>query len=309
MLIVAFVVFISAVGAHDMIPRVIYHNSSTGMVFSFVETPSEAYSLFQLIQHAPALVLIFAIMVLGSIVMAERAIIPIKLSWRRQQEFVADASHELRTPLATIKSNLEVVMENPSLSVESRTKWLENIDIEVNRITSLVTHLLLLARIDSNQEMLEENIFMVAEAVACVLRPFEAETKKRGITLNYIFDGKDPYYGDEARIRQLVVILVDNAIKCTSPGGTITITVKSFIQQVDISVADTGIGIPEHDLATIFRRFYRGDPARNSAKAGTGLGLSIAEWIVKAHGGVIRVVSHLEEGTVFYVNFPQRNRQ
>lgn len=243
----------------------------------------------------------------GSLFMAERALIPIKNSWERQKNFVADASHELRTPLSVIQTNLELVMSNPQDTVESQVKWLENIKAENNRLVKLVSDLLFLARADSHQANLEMKRFSLPSALKSALAPFEPVAQKKGLRLETYLEPVPEFYGDENRINQLALILLDNAMEHTPSGGTVRVELRTRLSNVEIVVADTGEGIDKEHLERIFERFYRIDKARSRQSGNIGLGLAIAQWIVKEHRGQIIVSSSPGEGTTFQVTLPMIN--
>ncbi|HYE83152.1 MAG TPA: ATP-binding protein [Clostridia bacterium] len=244
----------------------------------------------------------------GSYFMAGRAIKPINAAWEKQKSFVADASHELRTPLSVMQTNLELVMENKEETVESQSKWLENIYVENKHMTRLVSNLLLLARVDSGQKLLEMKNFPLSMSVEEAATPFVPVAEEKGIKIDLSINPDVNFYGDESKIRQLVVILLDNAVKYTSSGGRISLELKSNKDSIEILVSDTGEGIGKEDLDRIFERFYRIDKARSSETDGIGLGLSIASWIVKEHHGIITVDSTLGKGTTFKIVFPKNTK-
>lgn len=240
-----------------------------------------------------------------SLFLADRALIPIRKSWDRQKNFVADASHELRSPLAVIQTNLELVLGNTDESVESQSKWLENIQTENKRMTKLVNDLLFLARADSNQQMMEKRFFELHRTIREVINIFEPIAARKKIKLEFETDSEIDFWGDEARIKQLAVILIDNAIKYTPSGGQVKLQLKSDDGHTEIIVSDTGEGIAQEHIGRIFERFYRVDKARSRESGGTGLGLSIADWIVKEHRGIINVASIPGKGTSFKVILPK----
>lgn len=237
----------------------------------------------------------------GSLFMAGRALKPVKAAWEKQKSFVADASHELRTPLSVIQTNLELVMENKEDTVRSQLNWLENINVENKHMTKLVGDLLLLARTDSGQTLLEMKEFSLSAAVEEAITPFIPVAAEKNLSLAFSIAPNIDYYGDEARLKQLVVILTDNAVKYTPFGGRIYLELKAAGDSVELAVSDTGEGIAREDLDRIFERFYRADKSRSSETEGTGLGLAIASWIVKEHHGTITADSILEKGTTFKV--------
>lgn len=240
----------------------------------------------------------------GSWLLSKAAIRPIKEAWQKQLDFTADASHELRTPLASVQTNLELVMDNSKDTVENQMKWLKNIEAENKRMSKLVDDLLTLSRADTNQQTLENEAFMFEEVISEALVPLEPAASQKNITLEADIDGKTAFNGDRKRIKQLVVILVDNALKYTSAGGTITISIIRCEKGVKLTVSDTGCGIGKEDLDKIFDRFYRANKTRPLNQDGSGLGLPIAKWIAQEHKGIIQVSSTLEVGTTFTVIMP-----
>lgn len=242
----------------------------------------------------------------GSLFLANRALLPIKTSWQKQQDFVADASHELRTPLTVIQTSLELVRGNPQETIEDQSKWLENIQIETKRMSKLVDDLLFLARADSEEQPLDMKNFDLSAMLRSTLDSLEAITSLHEIVLEFSLEDKLLFYGDESRLRQLIIILMDNALKHTPPKGVIRLSALNSGPSLEITVTDTGEGIEPEHLGRIFERFYRVDQARSKQTGGTGLGLSIAAWIVKVHHGRINVSSHVGQGTTFVINLPHK---
>lgn len=245
-----------------------------------------------------------AVVFVSSLFLADRALIPIKQAWERQKNFVADASHELRSPLAVMQTSLELVMGNKDETVESQTKWLENIETENKRMTKLVTDLLLLARADSDQQLMNKGLFPLHKTVREAVASFEPVASKKNIQLELIHEDEIDFFGDENRLKQLTVILIDNAIKYTPSGGHAEISIRKHDSHVELLVTDTGEGIGSEHLDKIFERFYRIDKARSRDSGGTGLGLSIADWIAKEHKGSISVSSTPGKGSAFKVQLP-----
>jgi signal transduction histidine kinase len=236
--------------------------------------------------------------------LARRALRPIEKAWDRQNRFVADASHELRTPLSIIQLKIEGLLRQPRQKVQEVGEDIAVMLDEMRRLSKLVGNLLTLARSDSNR--LEINLAPLDMSVMLkkVTEPFaemadfeEKEFKLAG--------AEDSIYinGDEQRIHQLIVILLDNAMKFTPKNGTIAVTCARENKYARLTVSDSGCGISGEDLPHIFDRFYQVDSARTGQK-GTGLGLSIAEWIVQKHRGKIEATSAVGEGTTFIVRLP-----
>jgi two-component system sensor histidine kinase CiaH len=281
-------------------------NKSPNICIVFVNNHSEYEILGKLL-----LILVvvgFAGLILafiGGLFMADRALIPIKEAWKQQKNFVADASHELRTPLTVIETTLDLIMSKGSQSIDSQIKWIENIHTENKRMTKLVNDLLFLARADSEQITLEKSLFPIHSSLMEVYIPFEALAIQKGINLEAFKSPQVDFYGDEAKIKQLTVILIDNAMKHTPRGGFIGLEVLERAAEIEIIVKDTGEGIEKEHLDNIFKRFYRVDKARSRKDGSIGLGLSIADWIVKEHHGDIAVESEKGRGTTFRIILPK----
>lgn len=243
-----------------------------------------------------------------SLFLASKAIRPIKTSWEKQTIFIADASHELRTPLAVVNSNLEIVMENQNETVGSQNKWLGNIQSELERMKKLVDDLLFLARADDEGEMPKEH-FDLSYLLYKIYNAFMPLAQKKGLKL--LLDTKDniTVYGNEFRIKQLITILLDNAIKYTDNRGIIELKLEAGSSTIQLSISDTGEGIAKEDMSKIFDRFYRVDKSRSRSDGGSGLGLAIAKCIVNEHKGTINVVSEVSKGTEFTISLPQTRGQ
>ncbi|HDX9653623.1 histidine kinase [Bacillus wiedmannii] len=239
--------------------------------------------------------------------LAGRALIPIQNSWEKQQQFVSDASHELRTPLAVIQSKTDVLFQSPSATIEEKAMDISTISKECRRLSKLVTNLLLLARSDSNQIEMDKKIFEMDKLLEEIVDPYKeiASYQEKEMILKVEHDIS--FMGDRERIHQMMVILLDNAMKYTNGGGHIQIDCTQTSSSIRIRVKDDGIGVKDEDIPKLFDRFYQGDKAR-SASEGAGLGLSIANWIVEKHYGKILVDSKWGEGTCFEVNFPKNQR-
>lgn len=223
-------------------------------------------------------------------------------AFENQRRFVADASHELRAPLATLQGNLELLDRAANLSEEERRAIWRDIRDEVRRLGRLVSDLLSLARAEAGQGLHLQPVEL-DRVVTDVLRPMRTEMAQHRLVVEHL--EPVPVMGDADRLRELLVILLDNAIRYTPAGGEIRVGLRHTPgQEVALSVADTGIGIAPEDLPHIFERFYRADKARSRATGGTGLGLAIARWIVEAHGGRIEVESQLGRGSRFTVRLP-----
>lgn len=253
--------------------------------------------------------LFFLLAVYFSYIMSKRAMIPIIHSYNRQREFVADASHELRTPLSVILSSIDTLQMEERLEKDAfAQRVLANMKSEVKRMTKLAGDLLTLARSDSGTLLLQSeplDMRIHAQQMLLTLQPLAREKR---IDLQLEAPETLPIRGDADRLEQLLVLLVDNAIKYTPEGGYVLValsveTVKA-VSMLKIIVQDTGIGIPSEEHQRIFTRFYRKDKSRSRQLGGHGLGLAIAKWIVDAHQGTIQVRSSIGEGSTFTVRIP-----
>lgn len=241
--------------------------------------------------------------------LAGKAMVPIKQAFSRQREFVADASHELRTPLSIIQTSVEAVQSDNDQKLSTfSSQVLDDMKSEIRRMTRLVTDLLTLARADAGAtNIIKEKIDLVAMAEP-LIRSVQPLAVAKEINLEMTGDEALPIMADRERISQLLLILVDNAIKYTPAGGTVEVSLTRTTTPkaaVTIGVHDTGEGIPENEQKLIFERFYRIDKVRSREEGGTGLGLSIAKWIVDVHGGKIKVESTPGKGSSFIVSLPQ----
>ncbi len=226
---------------------------------------------------------------------------------RSRREFVANASHELRTPLTTIKMVLESLAGDETVTANEMTKsFLSMAETESARMEALIKNLLTLSQLDSRTMQLNIKPLNITDSVAAIAKTLSYTAEKKGQTLT--FDGVyDPLTvnGDKIRLEQVIINIVSNAIKYTGEGGRIRLALRDAGKNIEISVADNGMGIPKEDLPRLFERFYRVEKARSSDKGGTGLGLAIAKEFALAHGGDIRVESQLGKGTVFTVVLPK----
>jgi signal transduction histidine kinase len=222
-------------------------------------------------------------------------------AYRAQQRFVADAAHELRAPLTAIQGNIELLARVPDMPSDDRSEAMSYLDREAARLARLVNELLTLARADAGQTVERRPVELdevVLEAVA------EMRAVSHGERL--AVDAAEPVAvsGDSSRLKQLVLILLDNALRYTPDDGAIRVRLARAGGDGVLEVADNGMGIPEDALPHIFERFYRADPARGRDPGGSGLGLAIARWIVEQHEGQIAAESTEGQGTVITVRLP-----
>ena len=224
----------------------------------------------------------------------------LEMLFRSQQRLLADVSHELRTPLTTIRGNLDLMQRMGEMDEDS----IEIMQDELKRMSRLVGDLLLLARADGGSTPLRKMEMELDTVLFDVYRQIQPLGIEKNIEVNLATIEPIRIEGDIDRLRQLLLILVDNGIKYTQPGGTVRLELYQENGRAIVKVNDTGAGIPEEHLPYIFDRFYRVDKARSRHLGGSGLGLSIAYWIVKSHQGEIKVESEVGVGTTFIISFP-----
>lgn len=228
-------------------------------------------------------------------------------SFTALHRFIADASHELKTPLMVLRAGVERSLTNPRNPPEN----LEALDgslAEINRMTEMVENLLTLARADEGRAPLAVEPCDLRDLLEEAAETTGMLAEAEGISVSTrIPDHPVPLNVDRARIRQLLLNLVTNAVKYTPSGGAVSLELDDRGTEVEVQVGDTGIGIAAGDLPQIFDRFWRGDPSRSrvGAQPGTGLGLAITKWVAEAHGGTITVQSRPGRGTTFTVVLPR----
>ncbi|MFQ5428171.1 MAG: ATP-binding protein [Thermodesulfobacteriota bacterium] len=216
-----------------------------------------------------------------------------------KKDFVANVSHELRTPLASIKGYSETLLD-ANADGEKQKEFLEIIDRHATRMSRIINDLLILSRLESSAFSLVSDAVDIKELIYSTVKGCLKEAEDREVTIKAELPEVLPsVMGDRDRLEQVVVNLLDNAIKYTSAGGHIIVTAEAQGSEVCVDVTDTGIGIPEDDISRIFERFYRVDKARSRVLGGTGLGLAIVKHIIQGHNGRLDVRSRLGAGSTF----------
>lgn len=241
--------------------------------------------------------------------LAGKSLLPIKEMFENQKKFIADASHELRTPLTVIQTNIEVLKLKEDEPIKDNIKWLNNIASESETMAKLISELLLLAQAENQRLILEKEVFDLSSMCSLLVGLMTEIANEKEIELSENITPGIQYRGDEERLKQAARILVDNAIKYTPPGGKVQLCLKQGKRNLVIEVKDTGIGLTEEEKAKVFSRFYRVDDARNRETGGVGLGLNIADFIVKKHGGKIRIDSIPNSGSTFSIILPRTNQK
>ncbi|MBF7096606.1 sensor histidine kinase [Alkalibacter mobilis] len=240
--------------------------------------------------------------------LAKKSLEPVRQTYERQKEFIADASHELRTPLTIIRTSAELLTMKEDEKIKDNLKWIDNISVETENMSKLIENLLTLAQADNKQIPVEMARVDLSKLAYEAGEKFQLIAKEKGLELESIISDNVNIYGDKDKLNQLIVILLDNGIKYTPKSGKITLSLMNTAEKAIISVKDTGIGMTEEDRERIFERFYRVDKARFREEGGAGLGLSIAKWIVDEHKGKISVESQLNEGSNFIVELPKKRK-
>lgn len=221
-----------------------------------------------------------------------------------RRDFISNVSHELRTPLASMRAVIETLQDGALDDPPAATRFLGRAEVEVESMTQMVEELLELSRIESGRVPLRLALVSAEKLVESAVDRMEAQIARRGLELVVQVSAELPQlYVDPSRVEQVLTNLIHNAIKFTPDGGRITIKAREKSGgMVELSVADSGVGIPSHALSRIFERFYKIDSSRTSG--GTGLGLSIVRHIVQIHGGDIAVTSQVGQGSNFYFTLP-----
>ncbi len=232
------------------------------------------------------------------------ALTPAEKAWEQQNRFVADASHELKTPLTVILANLDILSSHKDSTIREQQQWIRNTREEAERMRDLIQDLLFLAKSDANALPVLTGEIDLTECAEDRALNFEALAFENNVTLDTEITKDLKVNGSEGQLKQLLTILLDNAVKYAGPKGHVVIKVFRKQDKAVISVNNTGDPIPAEDIPHIFERFYRADKSRARADGGYGLGLSIAENIVKQHSGNITCTSSREEGTTFRVELP-----
>src|SRR5215475_5741447 len=237
-------------------------------------------------------------------------------SFDLQRQFMADASHELRTPLSVMRTTAQVILERPRRDENEYRDALAMIDDQTRRLARIVDDMFTLARADAGRRPLAHSAFYLDELIVETARAAGVLAARKGVAVETAWSPEVSYYGDEHLLRQMLLNLLDNAIKHTPSGGGVRVSLNQSDSICEVVVADTGDGIPVEAQPHIFERFYSVDRARSRSDisgagdgadngvGGAGLGLSIALWVAEAHGGTIDLVSTGPTGTAFAIALP-----
>jgi signal transduction histidine kinase len=239
----------------------------------------------------------------GGFFLVRKSTAPVERSIEFMRRFMADAAHELRTPITLLRTRAEVALQQPR-EAENYVSALQGIEAEARRLGVIVDSLLVLARADAGERQIDKaRIFLDDIAIdAAGAAQFVAKQKSVDLTVDLFEEA--PVEGDPTLIRQLIMIVLDNAVKFTDAGGQVHVRVSMLEGAPTFVVEDTGIGIKQEELSRVFQRFFRGETAR-SRTDGAGLGLSIASWIAREHGAEISLSSEPGKGTRVIIAFPR----
>ena len=219
-----------------------------------------------------------------------------------RRDFVANASHELKTPAATIQAAAETLRQAAADDPPAVARFASQLEREAVRLSRIVADLLDLSRLESGSAL--EDVVSLGATARDEAQRLEAGAERAGVSLRVATDAERPVRGSQQDLALLIRNLIDNAVRYSREGGSVTVEVSSDGDEVVLRVRDTGIGIPSRDIPRIFERFYRVDRARSRETGGTGLGLAIVKHIVENHGGRIEVESELGSGSTFLVSLP-----
>ena len=244
----------------------------------------------------------------GGLFMSRRAMRPVQEAFGRQRTFIADASHELKTPLTLIRADAEVLSRGLDKTSDNR-ELVDDLLGETDRMSALLSDLLLLARLDADKVSVSRDPFDLALVLSETAERFAARAVAEGKNLEIHHSGKLPARGDAARTGQILAVLIDNALRFTPASGTITVEGRIVDKRVEATVTDTGPGIAPENLNRIFERFYRADThsaarTRGPSGGGTGLGLAIAHDLARAQGGELIAGNADEGGARFTLTLP-----
>lgn len=243
----------------------------------------------------------------GGLLLTRQAMRPINAAFSAQRAFVADASHELRTPLTLMRTNAEVLLQSAAAPEPEDRALLEDIVAEAEHMGRLISDLLTLARLDAGVLPLARGPVPLDTLVMTTCRQMARVAEHQGVRLSVGVAEAVTAQGDVGRLEQVLLILLDNAIKYNHSGGTVEVSLRRHERQARLEVRDSGRGIPAKELPHLFARFHRGPGA--SAAEGSGLGLAIAEGIVRAHRGRVQVRSDQDHGATFTVLLPLAGSQ
>jgi signal transduction histidine kinase len=239
----------------------------------------------------------------GGFLLVRKSTDPIERSIEFMRRFMADAAHELRTPITILRNRAEIALQQPR-DTSDYVSALQGVEAEAHRLGSIVDSLLVLARADAGERQIERERIFLDDIAIDAAAAAQVIARQKGVDVTVDDFEEAPVVGDASLIRQLAMIILDNAVKFTDAGGRVRVGVSIQSEAPTFSVDDTGIGIRQEELSRVFQRFFRGETARSRTE-GAGLGLSIASWIAREHGAEISLKSEPGVGTRVVVTFPR----
>lgn len=287
--------------------RYLKNKSPVGYTIVFSDTVTERATLRNMFYNCLLIFLVAMAMFLGiSILLSHWAIKPVETAWNQQRQFVADASHELKTPLSVIMANAEL-LENDDSDEEERKRFSKNILSMTYQMRALVENMLEMARVDDGAARMQFSGVDFSQVVSDAVLSVQLLYEEKNLGLRSTVPEGILLHGSEQHLYQVMDVLLDNALKYSAPGGTVSVALGQSGRNCILSVSSPGDPISKEDLKNIFKRFYRADKAR-AMNGSYGLGLSIAESIVTAHKGKIWAQSDGGFNT-FFVQLPVKDRQ
>jgi signal transduction histidine kinase len=259
---------------------------------------SDLITAFVVVAFA-ALILLAA----GGFILVRKSTAPIERSIEFMRRFMADAAHELRTPITILRTRAEVALQQPR-EPANYVSALQGIEAEARRLGGIIDSLLVLARADAGERQIEKTRIFLDDIAIDAAGAAQVVARQKNVDVTVDLFEEAPVDGDPILIRQLIMIVLDNAVKFTDAGGQVHVRVSMLQGAPTFAVEDTGIGIKQEELSRVFQRFFRGETAR-SRTDGAGLGLSIASWIAREHGADITLSSEPGKGTNVIVTFPR----
>jgi signal transduction histidine kinase len=238
----------------------------------------------------------------GGFILVRKSTAPIERSIEFMRRFMADAAHELRTPITILRTRAEVALQQPR-EAANYVAALQGIEAEARRLGGIVDSLLVLARADAGERQIEKTRIFLDDIAIDAAGAAQVVARQKNVDVTVDLFEEAPVEGDPILIRQLIMIVLDNAVKFTDAGGQVHVRVSMLEGAPTFAVEDTGIGIKQEELSRVFQRFFRGETAR-SRTDGAGLGLSIASWIAREHGADISLSSEPGKGTNVIITFP-----
>lgn len=252
-----------------------------------------------------AIVVCIIISVVASYILSKIAFKPVQRAWKKQTEFVQNVSHELRTPISIIQGTQEILLDTPNSKLIDKFEDVNHVLMESKRLSKMIEDLMLLSMSDANKIEIEKEEVDLENLIKEVSAPYIEYVKQQDKQIKVNVQCKIAKV-DSDRLKQVLIILLDNAIKYTNPNDTIEIIADEKEGKVRIQVKDTGIGMKKEDRKNIFDRFYRVDKARSRETGGSGLGLSIAKCIILQHKGSIKAEENKPKGTCMEIKLPKR---